>query len=109
MPVGVHGCSSDHNNPPKLKFLLGHHLTTNSWFRETFLKSHQLQNFRHYGDQNGHNLEGCIKRKIQAEKSRSKISVYLPGHVTAVELYRLCLDNIMKITAVKTRLVQITT
>ena len=79
------------------------------WFRVTFLKSHHLQNFRHYGNQNGHNLEGCIKGKIQAEKSKSKISVYLPGHVTAVELYTLCLYKIMKNTVVKTRLVQITT
>ena len=79
------------------------------WFRDTFLQSHQLQNFRHYGDQNGHNLEGCIKWKIQAEKSKSKISVYLPGHVTALELYTLCLCKIMKNTASKTRLVQITT
>lgn len=104
MPVGVHGYSSDHNNPPQVKVFAQSTLGL-----ERLLKSHQLQNFRHYGDQNGHNMEGCIKRKIQAEKSRSKISVYLPGHVTAVELYRLCLYNIMKITAVKTRLVQITT
>ena len=47
------------------------------WFRDTFLQSHQLQNFRHYGDQNGHNLEGCIKWKIQAEKSKSKINLCL--------------------------------
>ena len=48
--------------PSKLKFLLGHHLATNSFgLGKLFYKSsHQLQNFRCHGDQNGHNLEGCI-------------------------------------------------
>ena len=47
--------------PSKLKFLLGRHLATNSFgLGKLFYKSsHQLQNVRHYGDQNSHNLEGC--------------------------------------------------
>ena len=46
--------------PSKLKFLLGHHLATNSFgLGRLFDKSsRQLQNFRRHGDQNGRNLEG---------------------------------------------------
>ena len=47
--------------PSKLIFLLGRHFATNSFgLGKLFYKSsRQLQNFRRYGDQNGHNLEGC--------------------------------------------------
>ena len=45
---------------PKLKFLLGRHLATNSFGlgRLFYKSSRQLQNFRHHGGQNGRNLEG---------------------------------------------------
>ena len=47
--------------PSKLKFLLGHHLATNSFgLGRPFYRSRpQLQNFRRHGDQKGPNLEGC--------------------------------------------------
>ena len=46
----------------KLKFLLGDHLAINSFGlgRLFYKSSHQLQNFRRHGDQNGYNVEGCI-------------------------------------------------
>ena len=52
--------------PSKLTFLLGHHLATNSLGlgRPFYKSSRQLQNFRHYGDQNGRNLEGWNYEQI---------------------------------------------
>ena len=50
------------SQPFKLKFLLGHHLATSSFGlgRLFYKSSHQLQNFRCHGDQNGRNLDGCL-------------------------------------------------
>ena len=47
--------------PFKLNVLLGCHLATNSFGlgRPFYKSSRQLQNFRHHGNQNGRNLEGC--------------------------------------------------
>ena len=60
--IGFKGYGSQHFiQPSKLKFLLGCHMATNSFGlgRPFYKSSCQLQNFRHHGNQNGRNLEGC--------------------------------------------------
>ena len=54
-------CGFGAHQPAKLKFLLGHHLATNSFGlgRPFYKASRQLQNFRCHHNQNGRNLEGC--------------------------------------------------
>ena len=54
-------CGLGAHQPSKLKFLLGHHLATNSFGlgRPLYKSSHQLQNFRCHRNQNGRNLDGC--------------------------------------------------
>ena len=62
LAFSVHPVDKQHSNQPsRLKFLLGRHLATNSFgLGRLFYKSScKLQNFRHQGDQNGPNLEGC--------------------------------------------------
>ena len=64
----------------KLKFLpLGNQLF---WFRETFLQiKSPAPKFRHHGDQNGHNLEGCHGSKYfgsqQSFLTKTAIKVHL--------------------------------
>ena len=72
--------------PSKLKFLRGRHLETNSLGlgRLFYKSSHQLQNFRRHGDQNGRKLEGCVdntkwssKRYIRRKVQLSWIKIWI--------------------------------
>ena len=65
--------------PSKLKFLLSRHLATNSFgLGRLFYKSiHQLQNFRHHGDQNGCNLKGCFRAKYTFVVITLQDSIYV--------------------------------
>ena len=65
---------------PKLKFLLGRHLATNSFgLGRLFLSaSCHLQNFRRHGDQNGRNLEGSKPKECQCGEATVVVHFY-PG------------------------------
>ena len=55
--------------PPKLKFLLGHHLATKSFGlgRLFYKSSRQLQNFRRHGDQIVATWRAAKENKIQTK------------------------------------------
>ena len=68
------------SQPPKLKFLLGRHLATNSFgLGRLFLSaSCHLQNFRRHGDQNGRDLEGSKPKECQCGEATVVVHFY-PG------------------------------
>ena len=71
------GLSDVISQPPKLKFLLGHHLATNSFgLARLFLSSScHLQNFRHHGNQNGCNLQGRKPKECQCGETTVVVGV----------------------------------
>ena len=73
------------SQPPKLKFLLGRHLATNSFgLGRLFLSSScHLQNFRSHGDQNGRNLEGRKPKECQCGEATLVVGV-------VVQFYPVC-------------------
>ena len=62
----IHWEKSFQRQPSKKKFLLGRHLATKSFGlgRLFYKSSRQLKNFRHHGDLNSRNLEGCVDNTI---------------------------------------------
>ena len=79
----VGGWRNQHLQPSKLKFWLRRHLTTDSFClgRLLFKSSHQLQNFRRHGDQNGCNLEGWLTMQLEKLSETSRFTYDINGQL----------------------------